>query len=47
MCKNCGKQFCFQLSSGFGVLARAGTLQLAPGAPRAARQDLQAHVLPF
>jgi hypothetical protein len=46
MCKSCGKQLCFQLSSGFGVLARAGTLQLAPVDPRTAVQDLLARVLP-
>jgi hypothetical protein len=46
MCKNCGKQFCFQLSSGFGVLARAGMFRASPGDPRAARQDFLARVLP-
>jgi hypothetical protein len=40
MCKSCGKQVHSYLSSGFGILARAGTLSSAPVAPRAARLEL-------
>jgi hypothetical protein len=47
MCKNCGKQFHFHLSSSFGILARAGTSEIAPVDPRAARQELSARVLLF
>jgi len=34
-------------SSGFGILARTGTLYFAPVAPRAARLELLAHVPPL
>jgi hypothetical protein len=44
MCKNCGKQFHFHFSSSFGILARAGTSELAPVNPRAVRQELSARV---
>jgi hypothetical protein len=36
-----------RLSSGFGILARAGTLYFAPVAPRAARLELSAHEPPL
>jgi hypothetical protein len=36
-----------RLSSGFGILARAGTLHFAPVAPRAARLELSALVPPL
>jgi len=36
-----------RVSTGFGILARAGTLRYAPVAPRAARLELSAHVPPL
>jgi len=37
----------YVISSGFGILARTGTLYFAPIAPHAAPLELSAHVLPL